>query len=83
MESRSQIFMIDNIEEKYKFKVDVGVGGWRWSFSFSFITLVRCAIRILSVKEEDREIHFLIHEEKSKQGALGKYRHVASVYLKC
>ena len=35
------------------------------------------------MKKEDREIQFLIHEEKSKKGALGKCRHVASVCPKC
>ena len=66
------------IEEKYKSKVDVGEGYWRWSWNFSFITLVRCAVRILS-----SEIQFLINEEKSKKGASGACVGVAYVHPKC
>ena len=78
MESRSQIPMNGNIEEKYKSKVDVGEGYWRWCWNFSFITLVRCAVRILS-----SEIQFLINEEKSKKGAPGACGRVAHVHPKC
>ena len=63
----SQILMNGIIEEKCKSKVDVGVGYWRWSWNFSFITLVRCAVQILSVEIQAWKFSFWLMKKSQRK----------------
>ena len=62
-----EMLMVIIIEEKYKSEVDVGVGYWRWSWNFSFITLVRCAVQILSVEIQAWKFSFWLMKKSQRR----------------